>query len=312
MRLIHRALSGKIGNPSLVAFIYLSTLFFACHTSQHPNSSKNLLPRETEIPGWVVEKNSVRYITTIAELPGEDSQRYGIYGFEELIAAKYRSINDPSVVTVEIFRLNSALNAFGLFSFERGFSGEESGLEWTSFLSLRGLFFIRGNYYIRVMIDNRHNKYKKDLLIISRIIYQKIFQREGLPGYVTLFDGKNYLHNLIYYKNVYPGFPLLEDIFLRKKVINKREYLVFFKRSDSPSRALWVFDRIINNKNQPFIATEYGRRKIAFHRKGEEKHIFISLYREWLFGVLNAEKMKEGDTIVKILYRELLEFIEGG
>lgn len=312
MRLIHRALSYSIGNPYMVAFIYLSALFNACHVSQHPGSGKDLLPRETEIPGWVVQENSVRYVTTADELSGVDSKRYRIYGFEDLLAAKYRSMHDPALVTIEIIRLSSALNAFGLFSIERGFSGDESGLDWTSFLSPRGLFFIRGDYYVRIMIDNRLPALKKDLLIIAGVIYQKILQGEDLPGYIALFDGKSFLNNLIYHKNDHPELPLLKDIFLRKKTIDKREYLVFFKRSDSPSGALRIFNRLINNEDQPFIATEYGRRKIAFQRKGGDKHIFVSLYREWLFGVLNAENMQGGDAAVKILYRELLEFIEGG
>ena len=312
MRLIRRAPSGTIGNSYVVAFIYLSALFNACQGSQHPGSGKYLLPRETEIPGWVVQENSERYVTTIDEISGVYSKRYRIYGFEGLLAAKYRSMHDPALLTVEIIRLSSALNAFGLFSIERGFSGDESGLNWTSFFSPRGLFFIRGNYYVRMMIDNRLTALKKELLNIAGVIYQKIAQGEDIPGYIALFDGKNFLNNLVYHKGAHPALPLLEDIFLRKKTIDGREYLVFFKRSDSPSRALRIFNRLINNREQPFIATEYGKRKIAFQRKGEDRHVFVSLCREWLFGVLNAGNIQGGDSAVKLLHRELLEFIEGG
>jgi hypothetical protein len=312
MRSIHRALSGKVQCAPIVSLFYLLALFVACHGSQHHDSMRNMLPRETEIPGWGIMENSVRYTTDIAEYFGGDVERYKNYGLEELIVAKYRTIHDHSILTVEIFHMSSALNAFGIFSFERGFSGDESGLEWTAFLSARGLFFIRESYYIRLKIDNRENRFKRELLMIAGIIYERIFRGgSGLPEYIGLFNSKNYLNNLIYYRGAYPELPLLKNIFLRKKQVRDREYLVFFKRSDSTSRALRIFDRLINNKKQPFIATEYGRIKIAFHRESIERHIFISQYREWLFGVLYADDIREGRDIIMILYRELLGFIRG-
>ena len=312
MQSIHRALHGKVHYAPIVSLSYLLALFFACSGSQHQDSMRNMLPRETEIPGWGIMENSVRYTTNIDEYFGGDVERYKNYGLEELTVAKYRTVHDHSILTVEIFHMNSALNTFGLFSFERGFSEEESGLEWTSFLSSKGLFFIKGSYYIRLRIDNRKNKFKRELLMISGIIYKRIFLGgSGLPEHIALFNGKNYLNNLMYYKGAYPELPLLKDIFLRKRRIRDRAYLLFFKRSDSSSRALRIFDGLINNKKQPFITTDYGRIKAAFHRESSERHIFISQYREWLFGVLYVEDIREGKDIIGILYRELLWFLRG-
>lgn len=78
------------------------------------------------------------------------------YGFSDLTVRRYRKTNDRKAdVTLELYRMNSPLNAFGVFSIHRGGTEESSPLiPAANWVSSDRVDFARADFYARISGSN--------------------------------------------------------------------------------------------------------------------------------------------------------------
>ncbi len=65
------------------------------------------------------------------------------------------------------------------------------------------------------------------------------------------------------------------------------------------------FQGILKTGGGAFIMNKIGTLSAAVRIMNDTEYILISYYKHWIFGVLNAENMDRGNSIIFILYGEL-------
>jgi hypothetical protein len=307
MRLIPRARksvsAGIAGITALILFGGTCQFF-----QERIPEMRSLLPGDIEVPGWEMIGNPDHCSEDSIQKYQNCVQLSEMKDFRELITAQYRSLQSHSLVlSVVIVRMDSFLSAFNQFSTECGFEKRISLFPISS-LSSQEVYFVKGSYYVRMHLAEEIERLKKDVFFFATIIYRNITEKNRLPQYSSLFGQGESTHNLLYYRNFQGDFPELKNVFMRKRMIEGREYTVFFARRQSPSSALTEFNRIVSDPVHPAVVTQFGAKRRAFRGDTSGGYTFLSSYREWIFGVINAESLKRGDAITGVLYKELLEF----
>jgi len=301
--------------------IYIVIIFFiilnlSCfNLKKSSDNSLNFFPRESDIPGWRA-KNSPQLFRggDIRKYLKDSGDHYQRYNVEELSVAEYNSISDPSrIISLAILKMSSSLNAFGIFSLERGFDYKDACISEDSYLTSNGLFFRKGRYYIKIEIRGGYADVSKDFRMFSGAINDKVLKGRGvIPDYLSLFSDKGSRSRVVYYIEDYPLLPSIKNIFVRKKDISGDDRFIFFGRRNSYFDSMRDFSAQLKIKENPFILSNAGKLRIAFNKIADNEYIFISVYKKWVFGVISANSMIEGKKIVTLLYKDLLDYLKKG
>ncbi|GEM_PF-2528085 len=307
MRLIPRARksagAGIAGITALILF-GMTCQFFQKRLPE----MRSLLPGDIEVPGWEMIGNPDHYSADSIQKHQDYARLSEMKDFRELITARYRSLQSHSLVlTVVIVRMDSFLSAFNRFSIERG-SEKRISLFPISSLSSQGVCFVKGRSSVSIHLSEKIERLKNDVFLFAALIYGNITEKNRLPRYSSLFSRGESIHNLLYYRSFQGDFPELKDVFMRKRMIEGKVYTVFFARRQAPNSASAEFNRIVSDPVHPAVVTRFGSKRRAFRGNKKRGYTFLSSYKEWIFGVINAESLKRGDAITGMLHEELLEF----
>jgi hypothetical protein len=294
-----------------ILFLILVFNFFSCTLFQTTENTDALLPSETETPGWKLDgpvkeftNNNLREYIKEPELT-----LLNTYGFKELYTAKYKNISRRNnEITAEIFTMDSPLNAFGILSMERVENSKEENLSDYSYSTPVALFFVKDNYYIKIKSGSEYMNSIEDLRIFSKIILDKIKDANPLPRYLSLFEKKDNKDSLIYWIGGHPKLQILREVFTRKTDIFEKNKTVLFTKRDSSYISMGEFSNLLKNKQ--FILSNAGDSQTAFLKLNDNDYIFISVFKEWIFGI-NSESMAEGEKSINFLFNDLKDYIKG-
>lgn len=297
----------------LLLFLLLSAGLSCGTLSVSAPDITDLLPRDTDTPGWTMpagpKKFKAEEVSAFAGARAEDLRRYG---FEEAVSAEYASLNDPGrTLAMEIIRLRNPLDAFGIFSIERGFDYQPSGIGADSCRSRGVLALVRGPYYIRVMAAKDYANVAGDMEALARVAGANITPENGdaeLPVWAGLLGGSDPRFNLAWYPGGHPAIPSLRAFFLRKIVLFNQERLVFFTRRDSAPSAAGEYGVLLNDRSSPFFLLGGGEPKMAFRKSERDTLVFLCHSREWIFGVMNASGIEDGKKTARALWGEIRSF----
>jgi hypothetical protein len=296
-----------------ILYILFVFNFFSCGLFQTSDKSDVLLPRETEIPGWRLE-GSINEFTTdnLPEyLKEPDKNLLNTYGFKELYSAKYKKISkENKEITVEIFTMDSPLNAFGILSIEKIQDSKDENICENSYSTSLALISRKENHYIKIKSGSEYPDSNSDLEIFLKIICDKIKNSNPLPRYLTLFEKKDMEKSLVYRVEGYPKFQILKQVFTRKTDIFGKNKTVFFGKRESGYISMGEFSNLLKDKEKRFILSSAGDSRTAFLKLNDNDFIYISVYKEWIFGIMDAESMVEGEKTINYLYNDLKEFIK--
>lgn len=268
-----------------------------------------LLPWETDVPGWKIKSPAVKYTEkNIGEYSQGDVNLFKLYGLNELAVCTYYSIsNAEKEITVSILRMNSPLNSFGILSMERSDSVSAAEVCDDSYTNEKGLFYRKGKFYVKI---NRAGEISiDDLNTFGKTVCVKLCnEADKLPDYISLFNSDTSRINLVYHINDIDDIPGIKNIYVLKTTILDKPVSVFFTKRDSGYDTIGEFSRLLKETKDPFILSSAEKSQIAFKKKGDSDFIFISVYKEWIYGVLSTDSMVNGKRIINYLYEGILEF----
>lgn len=279
----------------------------------HSDKTEDLLPRETEIPGWQIEispKNySVKVLQEYVKNP-EENRLLNLYSIEELSVARYKNISTPSKqITIEIFKMNSAINAFGILSIEKNEAHKERKMCDDSYMNNEVTLARKGNHYIKIKCTE-YPESPADQELFCKLICDKIKNiSDALPAYLSLFEKKDGRSHLRYLIEGHPKVPELQNIFLRKIELTGKTRTIFFAKRDTSYLTLGELSNLLKNKEKQFIMSGAGDLQIAFYKIKDKEFIFVSVFKEWIIGIFDAESISEGERIISILHNELKDLI---
>ncbi len=170
----------KAGSFVFVFFLCLSVFSFAQEAAPDLNRL-SVGAWKTAGPPEVFKKDGLfGYIDGGAEI-------FLQYGFEELFITRYGKESDPSAekeITVEVYRMDSAPDAFGIFSLKR--EGDElvsPEINSTHWLSASQASLTKGNFYINI---NGMNTAEQEMEAFAAAVAKKIEAPPSLPDELSL------------------------------------------------------------------------------------------------------------------------------
>lgn len=136
--------------PFLPALLLLMLL--APFSSQAKGDMEELLPPVTCGAGWKMEGKPLFYDRdTLSDRIDGEAELYFPYGFERMAAARYASEKNPAAgIDVEIYRMGSLLDAFGMYANYRQKDGSAIKVGADSNLSPLQLFLYQGRLFVHI------------------------------------------------------------------------------------------------------------------------------------------------------------------
>ena len=167
----------------LSVFMSITMLFlveapvFSAELTANKLEMKKLLP--LKIGSYTSEGKEELYDrqTTFRYMDGA-AELYRSFAFKHLLVRRYLKANAPAI-TVELFDMGLAEEAFGIFTFETG--GEEAGIGQGSDYGGGLLRFWKGKFFVNVYAEQETPSTKHDVLEIAKAIARSLGQEGRKP-----------------------------------------------------------------------------------------------------------------------------------
>ena len=116
-----------------------------------------LLPPTTCGTGWKIDGKLLYYDRdTLSDRINGEAELYMPYGFDRMAAARYTSLKNPGAgMDVEIYRLGSPMDAFGMFANYRQKEGRTLDVAAGSNLSGSQLFLYRDRHFVHIQMTGQ-------------------------------------------------------------------------------------------------------------------------------------------------------------
>jgi hypothetical protein len=257
-------------------------------------SMTELLPRETEIPGWQLSDAG-------SHDSGELTPDERASGAEEKVSALYCSMSrGKRTAGVEILRFGSALEAFGLFSIERSSLKDikRNGPDYAA--ASDAIIFRLGRFYIRIRIQPDKKSARADYSADADFFYGIIRDRlesmggsDAMPEAAYLFSAAGDYSDLIYFRRGDPLLPQLDRVYARPKELRGRIRRVYYSDRNSAMEAQSLFASILSGASSGFTLARSGPVPVAFRKLPGGGILCISFHRQWIFGLFDADDIDE-------------------
>ncbi|OHD70159.1 MAG: hypothetical protein A2W19_05055 [Spirochaetes bacterium RBG_16_49_21] len=289
-----------------VRFLLALLLSLSCGILPRRAALVDLLPRDTDMPGWLSSNQTSVHGNKEIE---KTDRVYSLYDPDVLATAEYRSLSDSGkTVRVELLKFGSSLDSFGLYSLERGWNDSNRYSGDDDYATVKGFYFRRGRYYVKITGENLGGESASILDQFRAVVLQNLKGRTGedsLPEEMFLFSEGRSTRDIVYYKKGIPGMPGVKNIHVMRRAIQGKKYNLFFKKLSSTYDAEIEFQNILKSGAGSFILSKIGNLQSAIRIINEKEYLYVSYHKHWIFGVLDAENMKDGETCILILWNEI-------
>jgi|GEM_PF-6991782 len=269
-------------------------------------SMADYLPREIEVPGW--ELAEIMAIPRPELFTGEimnrnrSSVRAGAW-------ARFRAYSGQDrLVTVDLLQCVSVLEAYGLYSQERDSAGETRPLGTDAWSCEKGISARRGQWYIRIETSSPQDVQTKDLAVFLDAVRVKLkghYSRDPLPEDVRLFDDAVNALPAVFYMQGHPDLPQVRRCYVRKMKLQEGDKHIFYSRHTDISDATSLFNTILSRREEGFILIGGDTDVAAAKKRGDGQFIIVSLHKQWIFGILDADDIHSGNTVINDLRKKL-------
>ncbi len=197
--------------PAAVLAAVLAASTVAASRSAGP--LRAYLPADGAAPGWTRDGEP-------QEFEGEDlytyidggAEIYQEYGFRRVVVQDYRNPRGKSV-SLEIFEMDSAAAAYGMFTFKRSGKGRSPGLGDGGEIEAYYLNFWKGRFLVTLTGFDESAETVDGLAAIGRAVDPKLPDGGEAPGLVAALPAEGlrpgsvkYLRGLLGLANIYPFY----------------------------------------------------------------------------------------------------------
>lgn len=264
------------------------------------------LPRETDVPGWEI---TGQYRTGSMKKIGRMSPLYAEYDPAELAVSEYCRLSDTSrTIRVELVRFNSPLDSFGLYSRERGLNPSGS-FDGDSAYSREGtLYSHAGRYYLKITGRNLDGQESDAPGQFRSVVLNNLDHQPGdeiLPDSLFVFSPDRSTRDIVYYKNGVAGIPGMKNVSVMRRLLAGKNHSVIYAKMATAFDAEQEFNAVLKTAGSPFMLSRIGSIPAAVRIVSDAEYLLVSHYKQWIFGVMDADTMNEGNKLIIYLYGEL-------
>jgi hypothetical protein len=210
------------------------------------DSMKNILPAPGFTPDWVMKERVTLYNSdTLFDHINGEAELYFPYGFDMLATATYLNKKNPDVwVVVDVYRMGSLLDAFGIYSNYRKADAAGVVIGAEGFASSSQLMFYQDRYFVRIQVTGATSLEQELLLACGRTVSRNLPPNTGRPGELEALVG---IPGMVTKSERYLAQSILGYAFFRRGMIAEamlggERVQVFVVYENSPDAARKAFD----------------------------------------------------------------------
>ncbi|MGA2587777.1 MAG: DUF6599 family protein [Candidatus Aminicenantales bacterium] len=189
------SVSRKRSSGICLPLILLGTVWLIKCLGAQPLDVKKILPGDAR--GW---KAAARHQTftrdTVAQYLYGAAEICLAFDFKKLTVQEYAKSGGPSIV-IEIYEMDSAEDAFGLFSHDR--KGEPASVGNESLYGLNTLRFWKGKVFVRLSVEKETPEAKKAVFALADKIANVLPKEGKKPEIAVCFPTVDLLPNSLHY-----------------------------------------------------------------------------------------------------------------
>jgi len=279
----------------LIFIALIVTIISSCSLFQSEvDSVKDLLPRDSDVPGWVRIDTPLYYNGNKIK---KYNREYAGYEIEKIASCLYQSIDDQQIkVKLEVIKFNSVLNAYGFFSIKRGsgiFEAENINEFYSNSISLIQI----GEYVIYSQTEQVDSLLQKDLktfVNIPLIYISQNYLQDKLPDSLRVLKGKDG-YGVLYSHKPNDRFPFVANINFTQWSWSNDLIDVFFNENESFYDAYEIFKKTIDNN---YIMISSDNTYTAYKKEKDNRYSFISITDKWVFGCWSVKNLNDGKKVL--------------
>jgi hypothetical protein len=140
--------------------------------------------------GWKADGKTLFYDReTLSDRINGEAELYFPYGFDRMAAAHYVSENSPGAgMDVEIFRMGSLLDAFGMYANYRHKDGRTISAGTESNLSGSQLFLYQGRYFVHIQTTGSNSDSLEALSTCGQAVTRRLPDSRSRPTELAPLD----------------------------------------------------------------------------------------------------------------------------
>ena len=140
--------------------------------------------------GWKIEGKPLVYDRdTLSDRINGEAELYMPYGFDRLAAGRYAAEKNPAAgMDVEIYRMGSPLDAFGMYANYRQKEGLPLAVAAESNLSGSQLFLYQGRHFVHIQVTGSGAADPDALAECGRTVASRLPGTRNRPPELALFD----------------------------------------------------------------------------------------------------------------------------
>ncbi len=274
---------------SLGALLFLTRIY---SFSSELDRLRKFLP---QVDGWKLESKPEFYEPArLFEYINGASEAYLAYDFQGLLVAQYnQEKSGQPLLTVEIYDMGQAENAFGIYSAERPSEAGFLEIGTEGYLEEGALQFFVGHYYVKILCFLEGEEADKVSRLFGQELRRLIPEKGEWPAILTLFPPAGLMpHTQKFIKKNFLGFDYLHDGYTAAYKREGLSFEAFIIQANNPGEAEAMEKRIVKDlsgdeaevKEHPWgklMKTKYFQ-YVCLKRKGP-----------FLFGLMRMSEEKE-------------------
>lgn len=177
----------RLTTPLLLALLFLLPV---SPSARGADVMDTFLPPASCGSVWRIEGTPVFYNReTLSDRINGEAELYMPYGFDRMAAARFVPEKNPAVgMDVEIYRMGSPLDAFGMYANYRQKEGKAPALGAEANLSGSQLFFYQGRFFIHIQVTGAETVDPVTLAECGKSVAARLPGTTDRPPELKVFD----------------------------------------------------------------------------------------------------------------------------
>lgn len=268
--------------------------FFSLVSTGQPSSLRSLLP---EVQGWLLAEQPQLYQPeNLFEYIDGAAESYLSYDFQELLVAQYQRKDRPASLTVEIYRLASAKNAFGIYSAERYPESRFLDVGTQGYIEDGALNFVLADKYIKLLSFDGGEEEEAILQLFARKIEAAGGERGALPSVLRYFPREGLVANSekFIHRN-FLGYHFLHDGYLASYQMNGNEFELFLVEGENEEDAISMLEQFVSQAAKRGTKVEkVGKVEGGYHLQDRSsQNSYVAKIKNFMVGVMRIEEGRE-------------------
>jgi hypothetical protein len=299
---------------SAVLCVFALTLITPVHVFAADDSIRNILPTPGFAPDWVMQDQVTLFNSdTLFDHINGEAELYLPYGFDRLATAAYLNKKDPEVwVVVDVYRMDSLLNAFGIYSNYRKADAVGVLIGAEGFVSASQLMFYQDRYFVRIQVTGAASLERDLFIACGRAVSKNLPPDTGRPRELEVLSG---MPGVVAKSERYLAQSLLGYAFFNRGMIadfmlggeRVQVFVVFEHSPDAARKAFDDYHSYLKAEGQEMNVTGTTDRISLTAVDPLYRGVFAEQSGPYLFGAIRMKEASAARPIVEQLRERLLK-----